>query len=106
MILATNVSERRPEFIVNERPFFTFPLGFEINEVLTGGWALRMVSRKLSIAVLTVAVLVELQIYAHKFNRNDMFGYYLRRLVDSKQAMRPAPVLPANTVREITPLTH
>jgi hypothetical protein len=64
-----------------------------------------MLSRKLGIAVLTVAVLVELQIYAYKFNHTpDMLGYYLRRLVD-KQAMRPT-VTPATTVRDITPLTH
>ena len=66
-----------------------------------------MVSRKLCIAVLTFAVLVELQFYAHKFNRSpDMLGYYLRRLVESKQAMRSVPAIPANTVRENSPLTQ
>ena len=66
-----------------------------------------MVSRKLGIAVLTFAVLVELQVYKHKFNHSpDMLGYYLRRLVDSKQAMRSVPAMPANTVRENSPLTQ
>ena len=41
VISATNTSEWPPKFTVNERPFFTFPPGFEINEGLIGRWALR-----------------------------------------------------------------
>jgi hypothetical protein len=66
-----------------------------------------MVSPKLLVAVLTFGVLVELQIYAYKFNRSpDMLGYYLRRLVDSKQAMPPAPALRPSSERDVIPLTR
>lgn len=66
-----------------------------------------MVWRRLCIAGLTVVVLIELQIYTHKFNRSpDMLGYYLRRLVESKQAMRPPAVVRPNAIRDTAPLSQ